>query len=64
MFASPIPAALLVRLEALQPPSLDGISVTATERVQRVVSLHALGHPLVIELLHTLRERHACEDLA
>jgi hypothetical protein len=62
--SNPIPAALLARLAALAPRSLDHITLTATERVQRVVSLYALGHPRVCELIDALRARRACEDLA
>jgi hypothetical protein len=62
MFASPIPAALAQRLEALAPRPLEPI----TNRVEfnaRLASLLAAGHPRVIELIDALRTRRACEDL-
>jgi hypothetical protein len=63
MFASPIPAALAQRLEALAPRPVEPIT-NPTERAARVASLLVAGHPRVCELIDTLRARHACEDLA
>jgi hypothetical protein len=63
MFASPIPAALAQRLEALAPRPLEPIT-NPTERAARVASLLVAGHPHILALLHTLRERRAIETLA